>query len=304
MKNNTDISIGLIGLGKMGSNLAINMKENGFNLIGYNRSKEKGQKLEEDGLNIAYSIDELINKLDDRKIIWLMVPQGNAVDENIKLLLPYLRPEDIIIDGGNSNYKESIRRYKELQKNGIRFIDVGTSGGINGARNGACMMIGGDYNIFECLKPIFEKICIKDGFQYMGKSGSGHFVKMIHNGIEYGMMQAIGEGFEILKESEFELEFDKIARVWNNGSIIEGYLMEMTEFAFKESKQLEGIDSIVDSSGEGLWTIEEALSLKVPAPIITMSLFERYRSQRKDSFSAKVVSAQRNQFGGHFVHKK
>lgn len=299
-----DLKIGIIGLGKMGGNLALNMKDAGISVIGYNRSDEKSKELQKQGLEVAFSIDDLISKLGQRKIVWLMLPQGKAVDEKIRELCNHLKPGDIIIDGGNSNFRDSMRRYEELRSVSISFMDVGTSGGTNGARYGACMMIGGDEETFEYLKEVFEKVCVKDGFGYMGRSGSGHFVKMIHNGIEYAMMQGIGEGFEILEASEFELDFKKVSKVWDSGSIIAGYLMKMTNQAFSSSKNLEDVESIVDSSGEGLWTVEEALKLKVPAPTITQSLYERYRTKRKDSFSAKVVAAQRNQFGGHFLHKK
>lgn len=183
-------------------------------------------------------------------------------------------------------------------------MDIGTSGGVNGARNGACMMVGGELDIVKRLMPILESVCVGDGVSYMGAPGAGHFVKMIHNGIEYGMMQAIGEGFEVLEASEFNLDYETVAKVWNNGSIITGYLMEMTQKAFEESESLAEIDSVVDASGEGLWTVETALSLKVPVPVIMTSLNERYRSKKKDSFSAKVVAAQRNQFGGHKLHKR
>jgi 6-phosphogluconate dehydrogenase len=195
-------------------------------------------------------------------------------------------------------------RYKTLKEKGLNFVDIGTSGGINGARNGACMMVGGESDSVEILMPILESVCVKDGVSYMGAPGAGHFVKMIHNGIEYGMMQAIGEGFEVLEASEFDLNYEKVAKVWNNGSIITGYLMEMTQKAFEDSETLAEIDSVVDASGEGLWTVETALSLKVPVPVIMTSLNERYRTKKKDSFSAKVVAAQRNQFGGHKLHKR
>lgn len=301
MKN---ISIGLIGLGKMGGNLGLNLMEKGWSVTGYNRSPDKSKLLEEQGLKVVYSIEELVSSLSGIKVVWLMVPQGKPVDDTIESLLPYLNAGDIIIDGGNSKYTESMARYKTLKEKGLNFVDIGTSGGINGARNGACMMVGGESDSVEILMPILESVCVRDGVSYMGAPGAGHFVKMIHNGIEYGMMQAIGEGFEVLEASEFDLDYEKVAKVWNNGSIITGYLMEMTQKAFEESESLAEIDSVVDASGEGLWTVETALSLKVPVPVIMTSLNERYRTKKKDSFSAKVVAAQRNQFGGHKLHKR
>lgn len=301
MKN---ISIGLIGLGKMGGNLGLNLMEKGWSVTGYNRSPDKSKLLEEQGLKVVYSIEELVSSLSGKRVFWLMVPQGKPVDDTIESLLPYLNTGDIIIDGGNSKYTESMARYKTLKEKGLNFVDIGTSGGIKGARNGACMMVGGESDSVEILMPILESVCVKDGVSYMGAPGAGHFVKMIHNGIEYGMMQAIGEGFEVLEASEFDLNYEKVAKVWNNGSIITGYLMEMTQKAFEDSETLAEIDSVVDASGEGLWTVETALSLKVPVPVIMTSLNERYRTKKKDSFSAKVVAAQRNQFGGHKLHKR
>lgn len=298
------ISVGLIGLGKMGGNLGLNLVDHGWNVIGYNRSPEKSKLLEEAGLSVVYTIEDLVNSLDGLRVFWLMVPQGEAVDLTIEQLTPYLKSDDIIIDGGNSMYKTSIKRYESLKEKGLRFVDIGTSGGVSGARNGACMMVGGDASTVDQLMPMLKSICVTDGVAYMGAPGAGHFVKMIHNGIEYGMMQAIGEGFEILEASEFDLNFKDVSKVWNNGSIITSYLMQMIEQAFEESDRLEEIDSVVDASGEGLWTVETALELKVPVPVIMTALNERYRSKKKDSFSGKVVAAQRNQFGGHALHKR
>ncbi len=301
MKN---VSIGLIGLGKMGGNLGLNLVDHGWNVVGYNRSPEKSKTLEEQGLSVVYTIEDLVNALEGTRIFWLMVPQGMPVDLTINQLMPYLTEGDIIIDGGNSMYKTSIERYKLLKEKKLQFVDIGTSGGVGGARNGACMMVGGEVETVEQLMPILKSICVADGVAYMGAPGAGHFVKMIHNGIEYGMMQAIGEGFEVLEASEFDLDFKTISKVWNNGSIITSYLMQMTQQAFENSQRLEDIDSVVDASGEGLWTVETALELQVPVPVIMTALNERYRSKRKDSFSGKVVAAQRNQFGGHALHKR
>lgn len=299
-----NISIGLIGLGKMGGNLGLNLMEKGWSITGYNRSPDKSKVLEEQGLKVVYSIEELVTSLSGKRLLWLMVPQGKAVDDTIASLLPHLNKGDIIIDGGNSKYTDSMERYRKLKEKGLAFVDIGTSGGINGARNGACMMVGGEADVVRDIMPILESVCVKDGVSYMQAPGAGHFVKMIHNGIEYGMMQAIGEGFEVLEASEFDLDYEKVAKVWNNGSIITGYLMEMTQKAFEASETLSEIDSVVDASGEGLWTVETALELKVPVPVIMTSLNERYRTKKKDSFSAKVVAAQRNQFGGHKLHKR
>ncbi|KJF26759.1 phosphogluconate dehydrogenase (NAD(+)-dependent, decarboxylating) [Clostridium aceticum] len=298
------MEIGIIGLGKMGYNLALNIKDHQHRVVAYNRSSEKIKEGEVEGLVGAYSIEELVNKLSTPRIIWLMVPAGDPVDEMIEALIPLLNNEDIIIDGGNSNYKDTLRRYEMLKKKNLHFVDVGTSGGVEGARNGACMMIGAEEEIFKRIEPIIKDVCLEKGYLHTGKNGSGHFVKMIHNGIEYGMLQAMGEGFEILEKSQFDLDYKEVARVWNHGSVIRGWLMELMERAFEKDPQLETIKGIIHSSGEGLWTVQEALELQVPAPVITDSLFVRYRSQQQDTFTGKVIAALRNEFGGHHVEKK
>ena len=239
-----------------------------------------------------------------RKVIWLMVPAGSVVDEMIENLLPLLKEGDVLIDGGNSNYKDTKKRYIQLQQQGIDFADVGTSGGISGARNGACTMVGAEDKVFKLIEPVLSDICVKDGYLHCGRPGSGHFVKMVHNGVEYGMMQAIGEGFEILDKSEFELNYEDVARVWSNGSVIRGWLMELALSAFSKDESLSAIKDVIHSSGEGLWTAQEALDLGVPIPVIANSLFVRFASEQDESFSGKVVAALRNEFGGHAVEKK
>ena len=295
------MKLGLIGLGRMGFNLALNMKDKGHTVVCFNRSKEKIEEAVKQGLEGAFSIEELVNKLEGRKIIWLMLPAGELIDNMINTLVPILNKGDIIIDGGNSNYKDTLRRYEELKLKGIDFVDVGTSGGIDGARNGACTMIGAEDNVFAYIEDLFKDISVKDGYLHCGKNGSGHFVKMVHNGVEYGMMAAIGEGFEILNKSRFDLDFQKVAKVWNNGSVIRGWLMELAENAFSKDSNLDKIKGTMYSSGEGLWTVQEALELKVPATVITESLMMRYRSEQEDTFTGKVVAALRNEFGGHAV---
>jgi 6-phosphogluconate dehydrogenase len=298
------MKLGLIGLGRMGYNLALNMKDHKHDVVVYNRTIQKVKEAEKDGLNGAYSIEELVQKLTDRKIIWLMVPAGNVVDDMIEKLLPLLNKNDIIIDGGNSNYNDTLRRYEYLKEKSMDFVDVGTSGGIEGARNGACTMIGAEEEVFKYIEPLIKDISIENGYLHTGKNGSGHFVKMVHNGVEYGMMQAIGEGFEVLEKCQFDLNYKDVARVWNNGSVIRGWLMELAEDAFNKDPKLDAIKGIMYSSGEGMWTVEEALKLKVPVPVIAESLFMRYRSEEEDTFTGKVVAALRNGFGGHAVAKK
>lgn len=298
------MEIGLIGLGKMGYNLALNMRDHGYNVIAYNRSEGKVKEIEKENVAGAYSIQELVKKLSGRRVIWLMVPAGEAVDKIIGEIVPLLNKHDILIDGGNSYYKDTLRRYELLKEKGIDFVDVGTSGGIEGARHGACTMVGAEDEVFKYIQQFVKDISVKDGYLHTGRNGSGHYTKMIHNGVEYGMMQAIGEGFEILQKSEFDLNYEKVAKVWNNGSVIRGWLMELTENAFSKDEKLEAIKGVVNSSGEGLWTAEEALRLKVPAPVIVESLLMRYRSEQEDTFAGKVVSALRNEFGGHAITKK
>ncbi len=298
------MKIGLIGLGKMGYALALNMKDSGVEVVAMNRSPEKVDEIIKEGVKGVYTLEALVDAIsDERRVIWLMVPSGKPVDDMIESLIPLLKPNDIIIDGGNSNYKDTIRRHRELKSKGIDYVDVGTSGGINGARNGACLMAGGEEEPVSYIEPILEKISIEDGYGYFGAPGSGHYVKMIHNGIEYGMMQAIGEGFDILKASEYDIDFEKVSKVWSNGSIIEGLLMRLMHEAFRADGDLSSIIGKVDSSGEADWTLEEAIRLKVSAPVITQSLFVRYKSKDETHFSEKSVAALRNQFGGHKVYK-
>jgi len=298
------MQIGIIGLGRMGYNLALNLRDHNHDVIGYNRSSHKVEELIEEGAKGAFSIEELVKKLNGRRVIWVMVPNGDATQEVIDKLVPLLNKHDIIIDGGNSNYNDTLRRYDDIKAKGIDFVDAGTSGGIEGARYGACSMVGAEDEVFKYIEPIFKDICVENGYLHCGRVGSGHYTKMVHNGVEYGMMQAIGEGFEILKESQFDLDYEKVARVWNNGSVIRSWLMKLVENAFEKSPDLEDIRGKIGSNGEGLWTVEEALKLKVPVPVIANSLFVRDRSQQDESFSAQVVAALRNEFGGHAVEKK
>jgi 6-phosphogluconate dehydrogenase len=232
-----------------------------------------------------------------------MVPSGDAVDQTIEQLLPNIVKGDVLIDGGNSNYKDSIRRAEKLTAQGMHFVDAGTSGGVWGLQNGYCMMVGGEQAIVERLAPIFTTLAPKDGYLHVGPSGAGHFVKMIHNGIEYGMLQAYGEGFELLKASQFELDLARISHLWNQGSVVRSWLLELAEDAFQKDPQLASIQGYVDDSGEGRWTVQEAIDKSVPAPVLMLSLFARFASRQKDSFSAKVIAALRNEFGGHAVKK-
>lgn len=297
------MEIGIIGLGKMGYNLALNLVKNHHRVVAYDvNNKALGDIAHEDVIP-AYTIKDLIGKLSGRKIVWLMVPSGEATEKVIAEVAIYLNPQDIIIDGGNSNYKDSIRRYNNLKEKQIDFLDCGTSGGTSGALDGACTMVGGNKKVFDYCEQIFKDISVEDGYLYTGEAGSGHFVKMVHNGVEYGMMQSIAEGFEVLNKCNYDIDYEKIAKVWNHGSVIRGWLMELMEDAFSHDKNLGSIRGLMNSSGEGKWTVQEALDLGVPAPVITLSLFMRYRSQEDDTFTGKVVAALRNEFGGHAVEK-
>lgn len=298
------MQIGIIGLGKMGLQLALNMREQGQDVIGYNRSRDKVVDLLAEEILGTDSLEELVKRLEPPRHFWIMVTAGPPVDGVLKNLLPFLLPGDLVIDGGNSHYRDTLRRAKVLGERGIHLMDIGTSGGIEGARHGACMMVGGSEELFKDMEPVLTPLCVPGGLAHVGPTGAGHYVKMIHNGIEYGMMQAIGEGFEILHESPFEVNYAQVANVWRHGSVIRGWLMDLTHQAFVEDPQLDSIRGVVHASGEGLWSVQEALDLSVPVPVISASLFTRYRSQQEDTFSGKVVAGLRNQFGGHAMVKK
>lgn len=295
--------IGLIGLGKMGFQLGLNLMEHGHDVTAFDVNEEARGKMNGEGAQTAASIEELVASLSAPRVVWVMVPSGKITEGVIKELAPLLKAGDIVVEGGNSYYKDSIQRAEQLAEQDIHFLDVGTSGGTSGARNGACMMVGGEQTAFEQLESVFRDICVENGYLYTGKSGSGHFLKMIHNGVEYGMMQAIAEGFELLEKSDFDYNHEQVARVWNHGSVIRSWLMELTENAFSKDPKLEGIKGIMHSSGEGKWTVETALELQAAAPITALSLMMRYRSLEEDTFSGKVVASLRNEFGGHSVEK-
>lgn len=294
---------GLIGLGKMGYALALNMRDHGYRVAAFSRSAEKAAAFSADGLDGTADLGVFAASLRGRRVIWLMVPAGESVDHMIDRLVPFLKEDDIIIDGGNSHYRDSIRRAADLRKRGFEFVDAGISGGPQGARHGACMMIGAKEETFTCLEPLFKALCLENGYLHVGENGAGHYVKMVHNGIEYGMMQAIAEGFELLESGPYDLDFHALAKLWNNGSVISSRLIGLTANLFSADPELNQIKGVIGSSGTGLWTVEEALARKVPLPVITQSLFARYRSNQEDSFSAKLVAGLRREFGGHDVEK-
>lgn len=299
----TMMKIGIIGLGKMGINLAENCVDAGHQVVGYDLHLPQLAENQNE-MTLVNHLSQMIEELPRPRIIWSMVPSGSPTEAIFQEMMALLEPEDIFIDGGNSNYKESVIRGKLMAEKQLYFFDVGTSGGMKGAREGACFMIGGDEHIFKQIEPLFAGIAVTDGYLYAGAVGSGHYLKMVHNGIEYGMMQAIGEGFDLLEHAPYSFDYEKVAKVWNNGSVIRSWLMELTQSAFEKDQRLEEIQGIMYSSGEGKWTVEESLEQQVATPIITMSLMMRYRSLYPDTFSGKVVAALRNEFGGHDVEKK
>ncbi|MBD2867171.1 phosphogluconate dehydrogenase (NAD(+)-dependent, decarboxylating) [Paenibacillus arenilitoris] len=295
------MQIGLIGLGKMGMQLSLNLMDSGHEVTAYDVNAEAAAALSASGGIGVRSLEELVRRLSAPRKIWMMVPAGDVTEQVLRQLKPLLGPGDIVMDGGNSNYKDSIRRAEELAAAGIRFLDIGTSGGTEGARSGICAMVGGDAQTYREVEPLLRGISVAYGLLHAGPAGSGHFLKMIHNGIEYGMMQAIAEGFEILDKSPFEFDYEQVARVWNNGSVIRSWLMDLTERAFSKDPGLSRLKDVVHASGEGKWTVETALDYGAAAPVIALSLMTRYRSQDEHSFSGKVVAALRNEFGGHAV---
>jgi 6-phosphogluconate dehydrogenase len=300
------MQLGLIGLGKMGGNMAERLRLGGHQVVGFDFNAEAVARLTASGNVGAPTLDELARKLLGRRAIWIMVPQGDPVDQTIARLEPLLKPGDILIDGGNSNYKDSMRRHKEVTAKGFQFVDVGTSGGIWGLKEGYSMMIGGDKEPVEYLQPIFKTLApaADKGWGHVGPAGSGHFVKMIHNGIEYGMMQAYAEGFTILeKKEEFKLNLPQIAQIWRYGSVVRSWLLDLAADALAKNPTLEGFEAFVEDSGEGRWTVIEAIDLNVSAPVITESLMRRIRSREENNFTDRMLAIMRNEFGGHAVKK-
>jgi 6-phosphogluconate dehydrogenase len=301
-----NMQLGMIGLGKMGGNMAERLKDGGHQVVGFDFNAEAVAKLATAGNVGVNSLEDLAKNLKGRKAIWIMVPQGKPVDETIAKLEPLLNPGDILIDGGNSMYKDSMRHYKEVTAKGFQFVDVGTSGGVWGLKEGYSMMIGGDKEAVEYLRPIFETLApAKDkGWGHVGPAGAGHFVKMVHNGIEYGMMQAYAEGFTVLeKKEEMQLNLPQIAQIWRYGSVVRSWLLDLTADALAGNPTLDGLQAYVVDSGEGRWTVFEAIDLNVSAPVITESVIRRIRSREENNFTDRMLAIMRNEFGGHEVKK-
>ncbi|MBW1742306.1 MAG: decarboxylating 6-phosphogluconate dehydrogenase [Deltaproteobacteria bacterium] len=299
------MKIGIVGLGKMGGKMVERLINGGHEIVAFDPVKEALDEAEKKGAIPAGSLGELVDKMDAPRAIWIMVPSGVPTEETINQLAPLMQGGDILIDGGNSLYKDSMRRAEVLKEKGISLLDAGTSGGIWGLEIGYCLMVGGEEAAFQQLEPIFKTLAPEDGYAYVGVSGAGHFVKMVHNGIEYALLQGYAEGFEIMNAKEaFNLDLQKIAHLWNQGSVIRSWLLELAENAFRQDPHLGSVRGYVEDSGEGRWTVAEAIENDVPAPVITLSLLERFRSRQEESFGAKVIAALRNEFGGHGVKKK
>ncbi|MBC8036575.1 MAG: decarboxylating 6-phosphogluconate dehydrogenase [Rhizobiales bacterium] len=301
------MKLGMIGLGRMGANMALRLMRGGHKLAGFDPKPEARQSLEDKGAESADALPALVAKLPGPRTLWLMVPAGKITDDTLAKLLPLLAAGDTVIDGGNSNYKDTLRRAGMFVGKKINYIDCGTSGGVWGLSEGYSMMIGGEEAAVERLRPIFETLApAKDrGWGRVGPVGSGHFAKMVHNGIEYGMMQAYAEGFSILRhKSEFDFDLHRVAEIWRSGSVVRSWLLDITSEALKTNPAMTGIAPYVEDSGEGRWTVAEAIDLDISAPVITLSLLERLRSRDRDSYSDKLLAAMRNQFGGHAIKKQ
>lgn len=295
------MQLGMIGLGRMGANMTSRLLRDKHEVTVFDFNEAAVARSAGEGALGSGSVADLVAKLRAPRAVWIMVPAGKPTDDTIDSLLEHLQPGDIIIDGGNSNFRESQARYAQAKAKGVSFIDAGTSGGVWGLQNGYCLMVGGDDDPVRRVEPIFRTLAPPDGYAHVGPSGAGHFSKMVHNGIEYGMLAAYGEGFEILEKSEFSYDLHALADLWLHASVVRSWLLELAERAFRNDPKLASIRGYVDDSGEGRWTVQEAINESVPAPVITMALISRFVSRQSDSFSAKVIAALRNEFGGHPV---
>jgi len=297
------MQLGFVGLGRMGLNMVTRLARAGHAVVAYDRSPEAVTRAEAAGAQGAASLEALASMLAAPKAIWLMVPAGDATESTVNALAALLSAGDIVIDGGNSNFHDDVRRAQSLATKGIRYVDAGTSGGIWGLEEGYCLMVGGDGEVCRHLEPIFLTLAPKDGYLRVGDHGAGHFVKMVHNGIEYGLMQAFAEGFELMHASPYKLDLGAIASLWRHGSVVRSWLLDLTARALAEDHDLSTLKGYVDDSGEGRWTIQEAIERAVPLPVITAAVFTRFRSREDNPFAERLLAALRNQFGGHAVKK-
>ena len=295
------MKLGFVGLGRMGANMVQRLLEGGHQVVAYARGEDSIRQAESRGATGARSLAELVGKLETPRVVWLMIPSGKPVDESIAELMGLLSAGDIVVDGGNSRFSDSARRAADLAKKGIGFVDSGTSGGIWGLKNGYCIMAGGNPEHFRAVEPALKTLAPPEGYLHTGPAGSGHYVKMVHNAIEYSMLQGYGEGFEMLKAADYELDLRQIARLWTHASVVRSWLLDLLVLALDADPKLEKIRGYVEDSGEGRWTLHEAIERAVPVPTLADALFARFSSRQDESFSAKVIAALRNQFGGHAV---
>jgi 6-phosphogluconate dehydrogenase len=293
--------IGFVGLGRMGANMVRRLVRDGHEVVAFNRTPERTREIMTEGADGAFSLAELVDKLPAPRAVWVMVPAGDATETMIAELMDLLSPGDTIVDGGNTNFHDDVRRHAMVAAKGLRYVDAGTSGGVWGLQVGYCMMVGGDRDAVAPLEPIFRSLAPADGYAHVGGPGAGHYVKMVHNGIEYGLMQAYAEGFEIMHASDYDLDLAQVSGIWRYGSVVRSWLLDLLHDALARNQDFDGIKDWVADSGEGRWTVQEAIDRDVPAPVITLSLQARFRSRQDESYGAKVLAALRNEFGGHAV---
>ncbi len=296
--------LGMIGLGKMGGNMATRLTQGGHEVVGYDRGDISPDRAKEMGISVAKDLKDLVAQLPAPRAVWIMVPAGKPTQDTVDELAKLLSPGDLIIDGGNSRYTDDIERAEALKPSGIHYMDAGTSGGVWGLKVGYCLMVGGDVADFQRIEPALQTLAPPEGLLHCGPVGSGHFVKMVHNGVEYAMMQSYAEGFEIMQASRFKLDLGAIAHLWQQGSVVRSWLLELTAGALKQNPNLDGLAAYVEDSGEGRWTVEESINTAVPAPTIYAALMMRFRSRQDNSFGARMLSAMRNAFGGHAMKTK
>jgi len=295
------MELGLIGLGRMGGNMTRRLIEGGHQVHVFDPNPAAVERAVADGAVGSTSLEDMVTRLKAPRVVWMMIPAGDPVEQTIKRIVPVMSAGDVLVDGGNSMFKDSMRRAADVAQHNIHYLDCGTSGGIWGLQIGYCLMIGGDKDAFAVAEPIFKTLAPEGGYAHVGKSGAGHYTKMIHNGIEYALLQAYGEGFDIMFHSGFDLDLEQVSTLWNHGSVIRSWLLELAQRAFALDPRLEHIRGYVEDSGEGRWTVFDAIDHNVPAPVITLSLLTRFRSREEEAFSDKVIAALRNQFGGHAV---